>query len=619
MSKQSSPKVAPQKADQTRLASEKSLRFMANTVPQLVWITDAKGYHEYYNERWLEFTGTTSETVPRDTTNESWKTLYHPSDYGRAWKAWSHSLKTGDPYEIEYRLYHAPSDTYRWVIARAMPYRDEAGVIQRWYGTSTDIDEQKRAVQLQTFLSNVSKGLSGSLDYETMLKKITELCVPATADWCSVDLYDEERGFEQVSVAHADPKKISIAKEYRAHNPIAMDDPVGLPVVIKTGKSEFYPLITNEMLEQYIEDKKKLAFMKSLNLCSIIIAPLRINKKVVGGISFVSSDSGHYYTESDLHMVEELAARVSLAITNSKLYADSINDLKNRKKLERQLLLEKQKLESRVKERTQQLQLTNEGLREEILKRQAAEQELQAYSEELTRSNKELEDFAYVASHDLQEPLRKIQAFGDLLNNEYRDQLGEVGADYLERMRAAALRMSTLIQDLLAFSRVATRQNPKITVKLDKIATEVLADLESHIDEVQGAVVLKPLPRVSADPTHMRQLFQNLLSNALKFHKPGVPPEITVWSKISTDGMVDIYVRDNGIGFDEKYLDRIFSVFQRLHDRNTYAGTGIGLAVCRKIVEQYGGTITAESKKNKGATFHIRLPQVKGGKDNVAT
>lgn len=599
-----------QKIDRARLESEKSLRFMANTVPQLVWITDPSGYHEYYNERWLEFTGTTPKTAPRDTTNDAWKSLYHPSDYKRAFKAWSYSLKTGEPYEVEYRLYHAPSGTYRWVIARAMPYRDEAGTVQRWYGTSTDIDEQKRTIQLQTFLANVSKELSSSLEYETMLKKITELCVPAMADWCSVDLYDEARGFEQVSVAHNDPMKISVAKDYRAHNPVAMDNPSGLPVVIKTGKTEFYPRITNEMLEQYIKEEDKLTFMKSLNLCSIIIAPLSINKKVVGGISFVSSDSGHYYTAADLQMAEELAARISLAMTNAKLYVDSMNDLKNRKELERELRLEKQKLESRVKERTQQLQLTNEGLREEILKRQAAEQELQAYSEELTRSNKELEDFAYVASHDLQEPLRKIQAFGNLLDSEYREQLGEAGADYLERMRTAALRMSTLIQDLLAFSRVATRQNPKIAVKLDKIASEVLADLESHVEEVQGTVTLKPLPRINADPTHMRQLFQNLLSNALKFHKPGVPPAVEIWSEKPAHGMVDIYVRDNGIGFDEKYLDRIFSVFQRLHDRNTYEGTGIGLAVCRKIVEQYGGTITAESEKNKGATFHIRLPQV---------
>lgn len=603
-------KTDQSKVDRTQLESEKSLRFMANTVPQLVWIADPNGYHEYYNERWLEFTGTTPKTAPRDTSNDAWKKLYHPSDYTRAWKAWSHSLKTGEPYEVEYRLYHAPSDTYRWVIARAMPYRDEADNIQRWYGTSTDIDEQKRTIQLQTFLANLSKELSASLEYETMLKKITELCVPVMADWCSVDLYDEEHGFEQVSVAHIDPKKVSVAKDYRAHNPVTMDAPTGLPIVIKTGKTEFYPRITNEMLEQFIPEKDKLAFMKSLSLCSIIIAPLSINKRVVGGISFVSSDSGHYYTESDLQMAEELAARISLAMTNSKLYVDSMNDLKNRKELERELRLEKQKLESRVKERTLQLQLTNEGLREEIIKRQAAEQELQAYSEELTRSNKELEDFAYVASHDLQEPLRKIQAFGNLLDSEYREQLGEAGADYLERMRAAALRMSTLIQDLLAFSRVATRQNPKIAVKLDKIAAEVLADLESRVEEVHGTVTLKPLPRISADPTHMRQLFQNLLSNALKFHKPGVPPSVEVWSEKPSDGMVDIYVRDNGIGFDEKYLDRIFSVFQRLHDRNTYEGTGIGLAVCRKIVEQYGGTITAESEKNKGAMFHIRLPQV---------
>jgi PAS domain S-box-containing protein len=591
-----------------KLSSDNDVRlqFMADAMPQLVWISRSDGYHEYYNRQWYEFTG----TEPGQTDGETWNDLFHPDDRKRAIKLWRKSLKTGEPYEIEYRLYHAPSKSYRWVIGRALPFRNDEGGIVKWYGTCTDVHEQKHATEIARFLADVSKQLASSLDYKLMLKQVTDLCVPVVADWSSIDLYTKEKGFEQVSVAHTDPQKISQALEYRKHNPVHIDDPTGLPNVIRTGKSEFYPLITDEMLEQFIEDEERLVFMKSLQLRSIIIAPLKIKDEIIGGISFILSESGRCYTESDLGMVEELAARISLSLTNSRLYVDSQEEVKRRTRLEKELLIEQQKLESRVKERTNQLQLTNQGLREEIRKRHAVEEELQAYSEDLARSNSELEDFAYVASHDLQEPLRKIQAFSNLLQSEYSEQLGD-GSDYVDRMHAAAERMSTLIQDLLAFSRVATQAAEPTKVDLNQIAKDVLFDLETRIVDVQGIVKIGKLPVLKADQTQMRQLFQNLIGNALKFHKPDVPSRVKVSRRSVGKEWIEIRFEDNGIGFDEKYIDKIFAVFQRLHGREAYDGTGIGLAVCRKIVEQYGGTITAESKKNEGATFIVRLPKTK--------
>lgn len=591
-------------SDQTLMDAR--LQFMADAMPQLVWITRSDGYHEYYNQQWYDYTGTKSG----ETDGEGWRELLHPDDRDRAWKIWHHSLKSSEPYEVQYRLYHAPSETYRWVIGRALPFRDKTGAIVKWYGTCTDIHEQKHSAEIQRFLADVSKQLAASLDYTLMLKQITKLCVPVVADWCTIDLYSEERGFEQVSVAHADMKKVKVARDYRKHNPVDINNPTGLPNVIRTGKSEFYPHISNEMLEQYIEDETTLAFMKSLNLHSIIIAPIRISDEVVGGMSFISSDSGRYYTQADLEMVEELVARISLSMTNSKLYEEAQADLKKRQELEKELRLEQQKLESRVKERTRQLEITNEGLHNEITKRQQVEKALQVYGEDLARSNAELEDFAYVASHDLQEPLRKIQAFSDLLVTEYGDSLGE-GSAYIERMQAAAQRMSILIQDLLAFSRVSTKPSAPKPVNLKEIVDDVLLDLEMRIKEVGGRVEVGKLPVVKADPTHMRQLFQNLIGNALKFHKADGLPIVTVSAKSVGGKWHEIRVVDNGIGFDEKYLEKIFAVFQRLHGRSTYDGTGIGLAVCRKIVERYGGTITAESAKNQGATFIVRLPKVK--------
>jgi light-regulated signal transduction histidine kinase (bacteriophytochrome) len=256
-----------------------------------------------------------------------------------------------------------------------------------------------------------------------------------------------------------------------------------------------------------------------------------------------------------------------------------------------------------VRERARaDLQRANDELEDRVRERTAA----------LQRSNHELQQFASVASHDLQEPLRKIQAFGDRLGVRCADGLGEQGQDYLRRMLDAAGRMRTLINDLLAFTRVATKAQPPVPVDLGAVARDVVSDLEGRLQQTQGRVEVGALPVVQAEPTQMRQLLQNLLGNALKFHRPDVPPVVRVASRVrDTDGgppRCELTVSDNGIGFDEKYLDRIFSVFQRLHGRGEYDGTGMGLAICRKIVEQHGGTITARSTPGEGSTFVVTLP-----------
>ena len=415
--------ISSRKEAEARLTeSEQRLRFMADTMPQLVWITRPDGYHEYYNQPWYDYTGTT----PGSTDGEGWNALFHEDDRERAHEMWQHSLKTGEIYEIKYRLYHAPDKTYRWVIGRARPYRDESGEIIKWYGTCTDID-------------------------------------------------------------------------------------------------------------------------------------------------------------------------------------DSVQEIEMRKRLETQLNEEKDRLETRVAERTSQLRLTNEGLRKEVKKRQRAEARLRKSSEELQRSNKELEEFAYISSHDLQEPLRKIQAFSGLVMDEYGDKIGD-GEMYLSRIKASASRMSSLIEDLLAFSRVTTKPAVTRQIDLNEVFEHVQFDLQERIEREKGTIVIDgKLPVLSADATHMRQLFQNLLSNSLKFHAPGTPPCVEVSVKKSED-MHCIIIKDYGIGIDEKYKEKVFAVFQRLNTKQAYEGTGIGLAVCKKIVDRYGGTIELESQLGKGTTFTICLP-----------
>jgi signal transduction histidine kinase len=232
---------------------------------------------------------------------------------------------------------------------------------------------------------------------------------------------------------------------------------------------------------------------------------------------------------------------------------------------------------------------------------------LEVRAAELARSNAELEQFASIASHDLQEPLRKVRTFTQQLTVIDSDKLSPKGHDYLERANGAAERMQKLIEDLLKFSRVATHGRPFEPVDLQEVTQGVLVDLEHQIERSGAVVRVGELPTIDADPLQMRQLMQNLVSNALKFQREGVPPEVAV-DVSSAEGEVQITVRDNGIGFESQYAGRIFRVFERLHGRSRYPGTGIGLALCRKIVERHGGRIVAEGEPGVGATFTVTLP-----------
>lgn len=230
---------------------------------------------------------------------------------------------------------------------------------------------------------------------------------------------------------------------------------------------------------------------------------------------------------------------------------------------------------------------------------------------ELEVRNRELQQFAHAASHDLREPLRKISAFAGLLEMDHREDLSDEARQYIDRMKSAAIRMSTLITDLLSLSRVATDTEPFEPVDLNKTAQDVLFDLNILIEETGAEVQIEPLATIEADAIQMHQLLQNLISNAIKFSRQDEQPIVTVRSQIEENGQSQhcrLEVIDNGIGFDEKYLDRIFSPFQRLHGRSMYEGTGMGLAICRRIVERHKGTITAESQGREGSRFLVTLP-----------
>ena len=262
----------------------------------------------------------------------------------------------------------------------------------------------------------------------------------------------------------------------------------------------------------------------------------------------------------------------------------------------------------------------------DVTERINSQRRLQEHAAQLEASNRELQDFAYVASHDLQEPLRKIEAFGDRLHKKCGDRLGEDGRLYVNRMQDSSRRLRALINALLDYSRVTTKAKPFEPVHLNKVAAHVLSDLETTIERAGATVDVGDLPCIDADEVQMRQLLLNLLTNALKFKKDDVPPAIQIKAQIvvatsETGGTFEtcvLTVGDNGVGFENKYADRIFTIFQRLHSRSEYQGTGIGLATCRKIAERHHGTIAARGELGEGAVFTVCLPVVQAAPVSIS-
>ncbi len=313
---------------------------------------------------------------------------------------------------------------------------------------------------------------------------------------------------------------------------------------------------------------------------------------VIGGLFFGHAEPSVFTDESE-QIVIGIADQAAIAIENARLFISI-------RAAESSLRVLNESLEERVALRTQELQ-------REVEERTRAEASLADVVRELNQRNQVLQDFAYVASHDLQEPLRKIRTFAGLLAASEGVSLDEEGQYFVGRMQQSAERMSYLIRDLLAYSRVETQSQDFKQVDLDQTLADVLDDLEVRLSETRGRVEAAPLGCIEADPLLMRQVLQNLIGNALKFHRPGRLPVVRI-QREDRDGQVVLTVEDNGTGFDSKYVDRIFAPFQRLHASSEFEGTGMGLAIVHRIAVRHGGSITATSAPGVGSRFTVTLP-----------
>jgi PAS domain S-box-containing protein len=482
---------------------------------------------------------------PEKVKMDKWLDLVHPDDKEETLSKWMEAIQTGQEYVFEHRFRYKDGN-YIWHLSRAVPQKNAQGHIQMWVGTSTDIHAQK--VAATNLEKNIQEQIKELKRLNEALKKSEERyhqMVEEVQDYAI--FYLNEQGI--VENWNKGAEKI---KGYSAHE------------IVGKSFSNFYPepdkqnRLPDTLLEQarltgrVAHEGWRVRKNGELFWANVVITALHNEQNEVIGFSKVTHD-----------------------------------------------LTEKKLAEDRIK---------------------ANAQELEEKNRELERMNTELQSFAYVSSHDLQEPLRKIKTFSGRLLDKERDSLSDNGKDFLNRINNAVGRMQTLIDDILAYSRTNTGERIFETVDISTLINEVKEDFREIIAEKNAVIDVKSTCRLSVIPFQFKQLLANLISNSLKFSKPDVTPHIEIKSQTIKGGSIrevpmnpgqkycQITIADNGIGFDEEYRERIFEIFQRLHGKSEYSGTGIGLAIVKKIVENHHGFITATSIPNRGATFDIYLP-----------
>lgn len=295
--------------------SESQYRQFTEAMPQLAWITDVDGVPEYFNRGWYAYTGTTLETM----LNPNRPSVIHPHDEQRAREAWKQSVQSGRPFLIEYRLRSAEG-TYLWFLVRGVPVKDAGGQITRWLGTCTEIDAQKRAAENERFLAETSNALASSLDYETTLVTVSKLAVPHLADWCSVYILDPKQGVRRLALTHVDPEKAEWAQQLRMRYPVDPKAQNGIAKVLRTGKSEIFPEITDAMLSDPTWDAGQVQYIRALGLVSMMIVAIVAHGRPLGVILFASTEEGRRYSAADLAVAEDVAARAALAMENARLF-----------------------------------------------------------------------------------------------------------------------------------------------------------------------------------------------------------------------------------------------------------------------------------------------------------
>jgi PAS domain S-box-containing protein len=410
------------------------------------------------------------------------------------------------------------------------------------------------------FIAKAGEILSSSLDLGATLASLVHVAVPTIGDWAAIDTLDEAGLLRRVATKHIDPAKMELALEYHRRFPPKQND-IGYTVV-RTGESMLIPELTSDLLEERVQEPERLRILLDLGLRSLMLVPLTAKGRNFGLLTLVMAESGRSYDQSDLAFAEDLARRAATAMDHARLFSESAH----------------------------------------------AQEALRRSNAELRRANEDLNQFAYSASHDLKEPLRILAVYSQLLEQRYTELLDEQGRQYLSFIIDAAKRMETLLRDLLEFMEAMSIEPAALApVNTEAVLRSAMQNLAPDIEATGARIAFDSLPDLRMQETHLLQVFQNLLGNAIKY-RSDAQPSIAI-SAEDNSAEWTISVKDNGIGIPEAYRTHVFGLFKRLHGRSSYPGTGIGLAICQRILERYGGKIWVQGEPNEGSEFLFTIPK----------
>jgi PAS domain S-box-containing protein len=606
--------------------NERRYQTLVRAIAQVIWTHNTAGEMVGDQSSWSAYTGQTREQYE----GRGWLNAVHPDDRAQNFVRWVRAVADRCPCELEHRLRGVDGE-YRYFSMRAVPVFDDDGQICEWAGIHTDITDRKLSEQSVR---------DSERRYQTLVQAIAQVIWTLdpkgemTGNQSSWSAYTgqtreqyEVRGW--LNAFHPDDRAKSILRWERAvadRSPCELEHRLrrvdgeyrhfsvrAVPVFGDDGQICEWAGIHTDITERKLSEQSVRDAARRFRELADSMPQIVWTAGADGQIDYYNRRWYEFTGCTDGSIDEETTWA---QVIHPDDYQACISLWRRATAVG-----EPYEVEYRLREKTgayrwhlrRALPVKDAAGKvtrwfatcTDISSHKRTEEKLRALAE----SNQSLEEFAAVASHDLQEPLRKIQSYASLLRVHLAAALDQEGKEYLDGVENAATRMRALIDDLLEFSRISSTRQPFVTVDLNTVAREVLQDLQARLRDTSGEVELGILPTVASDPTQMRQLLQNLIGNALKFHRPNVPPRIRVTAEV-IDGVCHLAVADNGIGFDEKYLSRVFTIFQRLHGRGVYEGTGIGLAICRKIVERHGGAITARSKPGEGSTFSWTIPMV---------
>ncbi len=644
-------------AEQALKESTEFFRTLADNIQNLAWMANGEGWIFWYNKRWYEYTGTTLEEME----GWGWEKVHHPDHIGRVTAFVKEAWQKNTPWELTFPLRGADGD-YRWFLTRVYPILNATGEVIRWIGTNTDITEQKQAEEKFRYLANQLPMWVWMADKHVNVTYANSELL----NYIGIAHFSDFTGQVWEQVVH--PEDVPVVhrvfdESYNEQKPYEIECRFKNAA---TGAYEWFsikgvPRIENDVFAGFIgtgfniQQRKILTENLELQVAQRTTELIELNKTLENKNTDLSNTQHFLQTvlDSSVELVCAFDARLNYTFVNKKAeefmgiqaadiigkniaeVSSKVTEYTNYEQMQKalagELVYTQQKEVSLDKNSVLEsyfIPLKRDGkvtgivtLSRDITpfirlteKLKQANQELERTNTNLQRSNEDLQQFAHVASHDLKEPVRKIKLFGNFLSREFADHLPETGKLYLHKIQHSADRMYTMIDGVLSYSSLSAAQQLMEKVDLSEVLRSIESDLEVVIEQKKAILTYTPLPVIEGSSILLYQLFYNLINNALKFSRTDSRPLITVESEVFSNATaannpyLRIRVKDNGIGFSTEEAQKIFKTFVRLNSKDEYEGTGLGLALCQRIVERHGGSINAEGQPGKGAVFVVDLP-----------